>query len=168
MRQQKRRPSEHGMLWLRLGCASFACFCLPVPIKAQTGACPSLAEPGCFDQDFPCETCCDTRMLPIGDLKCWVGNVKFATCCGLTRLRMQAEEMLPKHVVAERQAECPPAAQHHCFDSYFTCERCCDTRKGGQGDMACWPDTSPYGLRTLSFGFCCGLQPFQAGEILSW
>ncbi|CAK0810353.1 unnamed protein product [Prorocentrum cordatum] len=135
---------------------------------AASQACAEVAEQGCFDQEFSCERCCDTGALPVGDLSCWVGPVKFPTCCGLTRLRMAASQMLPAADHLDVPATCPPAAQSHCFDAYFPCERCCDTRRGPQGDMACWPDTTPFGLRTLSFAFCCGMLPFAADERLAW
>lgn len=136
---------------------------------ASAQQCPALAEPGCFDTEYTCERCCDTRAIPVGDLQCWLGDVKFPSCCGLTRLRFQATQMLPAmdHLQGP-PAACPPAAQPHCFDAYFPCERCCDTRRGAQGDMACWPDTSPFGLRTLSFAFCCGMLPFEGTERQPW
>mmetsp|Transcript_127953 Transcript_127953/g.368651 ORF Transcript_127953/g.368651 Transcript_127953/m.368651 type:complete len:194 (+) Transcript_127953:129-710(+) len=138
-----------------------------VQIVAQ--ACPSIAEPGCFDQEFPCERCCDTRAIPVGDMSCWLGEVRFPMCCGITKLRLQAAAMLPaKDMLQGPPATCPPAAQPHCFDGLFTCERCCDTRRGAQGDMACWPDSSPWGLRTLSFAFCCGMLPFLGTDRLPW
>ncbi|CAE7523517.1 GekBS024P [Symbiodinium sp. CCMP2592] len=46
--------------------------------------------------------------------------------------------------------------------------RGCDTRRGAQGDLACWPDTAPMGLRTLSYNFCCGLMPFASNERVAW
>eukprot|EP00930_Biecheleria_cincta_P004721 TRINITY_DN105651_c0_g1_i1.p1 TRINITY_DN105651_c0_g1~~TRINITY_DN105651_c0_g1_i1.p1 ORF type:complete len:383 (+),score=20.53 TRINITY_DN105651_c0_g1_i1:79-1227(+) len=34
--------------------------------------------------------------------------------------------------------ECPPSALPHCFDSEFSCERCCSHAHGPRGDSACW------------------------------
>eukprot|EP00913_Durusdinium_trenchii_P023085 g21675.t1 len=111
-------------------------------ITAMSQGCPALAEAGCFDKEFTCERCCDTRTTG-------------------------AATMLPAMDHLSTPATCPPNAQKHCFDAYFPCERCCDTRRGAQGDLACWPDTAPMGLRTLSYNFCCGLMPFTSGERIS-
>eukprot|EP00928_Gymnodinium_smaydae_P027598 TRINITY_DN21296_c1_g2_i1.p1 TRINITY_DN21296_c1_g2~~TRINITY_DN21296_c1_g2_i1.p1 ORF type:complete len:182 (-),score=24.14 TRINITY_DN21296_c1_g2_i1:98-643(-) len=142
------------------------------PVGASAQSCPVVAMQGCFDAQFPCERCCDTRAIPVGDMSCWVDKVKFPYCCGTTRIRMEAARMLPAmdHLASQPPATCPPNAQPHCFDDYFPCERCCDTRRGGQGDLACWPDTTQYGLRTLSYEFCCGLLPFtnEGLELKPW
>ena len=31
-----------------------------------------------------CLSC--ARAIPVGDLSCWMGDIRFATCCGLTKL----------------------------------------------------------------------------------
>mmetsp|Transcript_48397 Transcript_48397/g.89132 ORF Transcript_48397/g.89132 Transcript_48397/m.89132 type:complete len:180 (-) Transcript_48397:80-619(-) len=151
---------------------SHALSCCIAVLVAATGShaqqCPMIAEKGCFDQEFTCERCCDTRAIPTGDLACWYGPVKFATCCGVTRIRMAAAQMLPAMDRLETTAACPPAAQPHCFDDYFPCERCCDTRRGPEGDIVCWPESTPYGVRTLTFAFCCGMVPFAEVERLPW
>ncbi|CAE7509810.1 GekBS024P [Symbiodinium pilosum] len=159
--QETQDPASEGKVLVILN------FCLHVTCLADI-RCPVMAEPGCFDQEFTCERCCDTRAIPVGDLSCWMGDIRFATCCGLTKLRFQATAMLPAMDHLAGPATCPPNAQAHCFDSYFPCERCCDTRRGGQGDLACWPDTTPMGLRTLSYNFCCGLMPFASNERIPW
>ncbi|CAE8625058.1 unnamed protein product, partial [Polarella glacialis] len=62
-----------------------------VVLLASAQSCPAAAQAGCFDDDqFTCEKCCDTRMIPVGELNCWVGDIKFVTCCGLTNYRLQA------------------------------------------------------------------------------
>eukprot|EP00929_Paragymnodinium_shiwhaense_P064076 TRINITY_DN32063_c0_g1_i5.p1 TRINITY_DN32063_c0_g1~~TRINITY_DN32063_c0_g1_i5.p1 ORF type:complete len:208 (-),score=24.07 TRINITY_DN32063_c0_g1_i5:289-867(-) len=129
--------------------------------------CKNFAQAQCFDQQYTCDRCCDTRAIPTGDMSCWLNEIEFALCCGVTQMRMQAQAMLPP-VHVEGKATCPPAAMPHCFDKYFTCERCCDTRRGPQGDMACWPDLSPMGMRTLDYNFCCGLLPFHGAQKTNW
>eukprot|EP00927_Polykrikos_kofoidii_P069616 TRINITY_DN65166_c0_g1_i1.p1 TRINITY_DN65166_c0_g1~~TRINITY_DN65166_c0_g1_i1.p1 ORF type:complete len:183 (-),score=25.08 TRINITY_DN65166_c0_g1_i1:110-658(-) len=130
--------------------------------------CKRLANGGCFDTQFTCDKCCDTRAIPTGDASCWMGDIKFTICCGIVNVRFNAAQMVPSMDHLQPPATCPPAAQEHCFDPYFTCARCCDTRRGPQGDMACWPELSGYGLRNLDYNFCCGLLPFVAKERKSW
>mmetsp|Transcript_4147 Transcript_4147/g.11696 ORF Transcript_4147/g.11696 Transcript_4147/m.11696 type:complete len:168 (-) Transcript_4147:16-519(-) len=127
-----------------------------------------LTEPKCWDQEFTCHRCCDTRAIPTGDMSCWEGDATFPTCCGLTRVRFATAQIMPATDHLTGEAHCPPNAHPHCFDDYFPCERCCDTRRGVEGDRACWPDTEQWGLRTLSFAFCCGVLPFESDTKTRW
>ena len=74
-------------------------------------------------QEFTCERCCDTRpallqflrvllegildrAIPIGELSCWMGDIRFATCCGLTKSLGLAFETVLLHTISldERRA----------------------------------------------------------------
>eukprot|EP00929_Paragymnodinium_shiwhaense_P064077 TRINITY_DN32063_c0_g1_i6.p1 TRINITY_DN32063_c0_g1~~TRINITY_DN32063_c0_g1_i6.p1 ORF type:complete len:216 (-),score=15.67 TRINITY_DN32063_c0_g1_i6:248-850(-) len=57
--------------------------------------CKNFAQAQCFDQQYTCDRCCDTRAIPTGDMSCWLNEIEFALCCGVTQMRMQAQAMLP-------------------------------------------------------------------------
>ncbi|CAD7946713.1 unnamed protein product [Amoebophrya sp. A120] len=141
----------------------------PVLVVRAAGLCPAAAEQGCFDAKYTCESCCRNIAVPIGNLSCWEGDIKFATCCGVTNYRLalfqQGEQrndpLATDKNFGTKEQVCPPTALEQCFDKHFPCERCCDTKYGPQGNPYCWPSV-PGLERDLNYGLCCGVQaPFD-------
>eukprot|EP00392_Amoebophrya_sp_AT5.2_P013956 g14089.t1 len=94
--------------------------------------CPAAAEKGCFDEKYTCERCCRNIAVPIGDLACWEGEMKFATCCGVTNYRLalfsEAQQRNDPLATDKNHGSydqvCPPTALEQCFD--------CSSAVGGQ------------------------------------
>ncbi|CAD7966994.1 unnamed protein product [Amoebophrya sp. A25] len=149
-----------------LCCSSFLTALLVPPSVAAT--CPPGAEQGCFDGNYQCGPCCRNLAVPIGNLTCWEGEIKFATCCGVTNYRFavfqeaaeRGDWLATDTNFGKKEEVCPPTHLEQCFDRHFPCERCCDTKYGPQGNPYCWPAVP--GMRELSYGLCCGTQaPFD-------
>ena len=35
--------------------------------------------------NLPCHATQPARAIPVGELSCWMGDIRFPTCCGLTK-----------------------------------------------------------------------------------
>lgn len=93
----------------------------------------------CFDESFPCESCCSTGRAKNG-LSCWDNVYTVSRCCndgksGIVAPVTKPYIPTPGPIVEVSSADC--AKDGLCFDANYVCAGCCSTNKAKDG-APCW------------------------------